>query len=522
MNFFTSCVIITLMDTVINLQPILDFLSYPAGEMLWRMFLYFGWIPIGFGYLWGSKELWLKYRRGLWFAKNGKFILLAIDIPKGNMQSPKAVENIFDYLAGAHSNVNLLENYWEGKSQLHFSFEIVSIEGYTQFIVFCPETFRSLVETAVYSQYPDAEITEIDDYTKNAPTRFPDDKYDIWGGEFIHKENYAYPIKLYTEFEHNFGEPETHYKDPMSTLMDLCSSLRKGEELWYQILITPIDFKWAKEGDAEVEKLLGKKPPVTFANKIADWLMNTISNLSEVVYSLWGDIKEAKKEEKDDILKMMNLTPKQKRKVEGIHHKITKIGFEVKIRVAYLAKKDVMNKPKVANGFVGYMKQFAALDLNNLRPDTDATITSTSFFSKESRLNYRKNNLIANYRNRDNWAGKKPGILNSEELATIWHFPIESVVKAPLIQKAPGRKAEPPSSLPLGEEFVLDEITEPEPGFGLEEIFVDESELRGKKGAASESIFVDEADEGKEENIFAEAAEEKTANGAPPANLPFA
>jgi hypothetical protein len=52
----------------------------------------------------------------------------------------------------------------------------------------------------------------------------------------------------------------------------------------------------------------------------------------------------------------------------------------------------------------------------------------------------------------------KGKVYNVQELATIWHFPIESVVRAPLIQKAPGRKAEPPIALPMAEEVIrLDE-----------------------------------------------------------------
>lgn len=43
-------------------------------------------------------------------------------------------------------------------------------------------------------------------------------------------------------------------------------------------------------------------------------------------------------------------------------------------------------------------------------------------------------------------------MLNIEELATLWHFPVEANVKSPLIQKAPGRKADAPSSLPMADE----------------------------------------------------------------------
>lgn len=404
-----------------------------------------------------------------------KKILLAVDIPRGNIQSPRAVENMFAYLAGTHGTINLIEKYKKGKFQLSFSYEIVSIEGYTQFLIRTPEHFRDLIETSIYSQYPDAEITEVNDYAEGMPTKFPDEEWDIWGTEFMQAKSAAYPIKLYEEFEHQMGELEATYRDPMAALMDLCSSLRKGEQIWFQIIVKPIDMNdWLEIGDKEVAKILKEKVDTgkNIMDKIGDSFVEWIGDFSEFIYRLWGDI-EIKQEKTEDVLKMMNLKPKEKKQVEAIHHKIGKIGFETKIRYVYIARKEVMNKPKAANGFVGFMKQFAAMDSNNLKPDMKVTATTVSYFFKERRLNARKNKIIKNYIDRDGTAGRKMGILNTEELATIWHFPVEAAVKAPLIQKAPGRKAEPPMGLPVGEETAGEELKRPT--FGEEKnIFIEE------------------------------------------------
>jgi len=475
------------MNIVVDLSSIVEFFNAPPETILWRFMAYYGWIIIAIMFLYFAREMWLLRVQDGYYA-NIKFIFLAIDVPRLNEQSPRAVENLLTYLAGAHGTINFFEKYWEGKFQLSFSFEIVSIDGYTQFIIRTPVDFRYLVESAVYSQYPDAEISEIDDYTEGVPKKFPNEEYDVWGAEFIQVTNQMFPIKMYEEFEHKLGPDETYFKDPMASLMDLCSSLQRGEQLWYQILIIPTDFDWIKEADVEVDKIMGKKPTVSFFNGVIDSIVEVIGGISEAIYSLWGDVETKEKEFK--ALSMVELKPKQKKQVEALHAKMSKLGFLAKLRTVYIAKKEVYMPKKVANGFVGYIKQFAALDLNSFKPDMKYTATSTAYFAKVKRLNERKTNIVNNYINRAVGSGRNPGIYNISELATLWHFPLEATTKAPMIQKAPMKKAKPPLALPTEDSAA---------------VFQD----------SLEPIY------SLSENKVSEAAPEEEAPSGPPANLPF-
>lgn len=432
------------MEIVINTTGIDRFLNLPPEQMFWYFIGNFGWIIIGAIFVYGVLQVYLLYIRRQW-SKNHKYILLAIDIPKGNEQSPKAVENMFTYLAGAHGSINFFEKWFEGQFQKSFSYEIVSLEGYTQFLIRTPLEFRNLIESSVYSQYPDAEISEVDDYVEAVPQRWPDEEYDIWGVEYIQHLPWVYPIKVYKDFEHQMGPSETQFKDPMASLVDLCGSLRQGEQLWYQIIVTPIGFDWIKDSEKEINKILGRKAKAK--PSLAMKSVEMLGEASEAIFSIWGDVEDKKKEEKQKT--MMDLTPLEKRRVEGIHEKMSKLAFEAKIRVVYVAKKEVMNKAKVANGIVGYMKQFIALDLNNIKPDVKKTMTKTTYFMKEPRLIEKKRNIFDAYVFRSDTRGRLPGIYNIEELATLWHFPVEANVKSAMVQKAPGRKADAPSSLPL-------------------------------------------------------------------------
>jgi hypothetical protein len=303
----------------------------------------------------------------------------------------------------------------------------------------------------------------------------------------------------------------------MAALMDLCSSLRPGENLWYQMLVIPIGFDWVGDLDKEVSKILGEKGK--FKKNIlhygADAALGIISAAGN---SVMGPVEPAKKvEKKDDSLKMMNLKPKQKKRVEGIEKKSGKVAFDFKIRFVYLAEKEVFNKAKVFGGFVGFMKQFAAVDSNNLKPDMDKTATSTAYFFRTGHLNAKKNRILNYYIGRSVSGGRSPGMLNVEELATIWHFPNAGTVKAPLIQMAPGRKAEPPMTLPQAEQIVSEEKAEP---LFLGELSAESGAESLPAAAADETAQAKPAEEKPEPFTDEDAPEED--KGQPPANLPFA
>ncbi len=107
------------MNIVIDFSFLNEFVNQPADVMLIQIFKTVGWIPVALVFVAGAFMMWMDYIHGQFMSKQ-KFIFLAIDIPKNNVQSPKAVENLFTYLGGAHGTMNLIEEYWEGKLQLAF------------------------------------------------------------------------------------------------------------------------------------------------------------------------------------------------------------------------------------------------------------------------------------------------------------------------------------------------------------------------------------------------------------------
>lgn len=389
----------------------------------------------------GGRILWLDWRQGI-NAASKEYVLLAIDIPKENEQSPKAIENMFDQISGAYSGIDFVDKWWYGKFQSKFAFEIISIDGYIQFLIHMEKGFRDLVEASVYAQYPDAEITEVDDYTDNSPDEFPNDKYDLWGTEFIQTNSHVYPMQTYPFFEHMMTK---EFKDPMAALMEIFGSLRMGENIWIQYVLTLTDDGWTRACDGEINKILGKHKNPTFFDKFFGLFSSWLSELSRQVTGV-DHSGQSVTASSDPI--MFKLSPGEIERIKAIELKKSKTGYAVKMRMVYFAPNEVYSPSRSVAATVGALKQFAG-PYNGLRPESKFTRTKKFYTFPKTRLRNRQNGILKAYKERSNTLGIiNSFILNAEELATLFHFPISTAVKSPLLKRVEAKKAEPPINLP--------------------------------------------------------------------------
>lgn len=441
------------LDSIVKL--IIDFFSNPVDVIIFRLFLTFGWAIFVWLLLFLGIFFYVEYRQEK-YKKDWKWVLLAIDIPANNEQSPKAVEQLFAHLAGALNEPDIAEKYRGGFVQRWFSFEIVSIDGYIQFLVRTEESLRDLVEAAMYAQYPGAEITEVEDYTETTPTSFPNNEYDVWAADFGLAENSAYPLRTYRDFEHSVAKTEvTALRDPMSAFLESFSRIGQGEQMWFQILIAPVSNKWKESAIKKIKEMIGEKSSSkSFGDMISDAPLKFLQGIGDQLSST-----ESVPARPEPANKLSMMTPGQVKLVEAMEDKISKIGFKTKMRGVYLARKEVFKPGRGVSALMGAINQFNVPSANSLVPKSGV---GASYFFTGSRSNTKKTNLLAAYKKRKISVGSDPFILNIEELATIWHFPI-STVKTPLLQKSEGKRAEPPISLPMENIFksnVLEEVTE--------------------------------------------------------------
>ncbi len=328
-------------------------------------------------------------------------VLLMLEIPRTNDKRELAAEQLFASLHGILRDKTELKN--TGGVQEHLSFEIASTSGQIRFYIWVPKILQSFVEGQIYAQYPTVQIYKMnEDYTDNR------DKYPvIYSAELTLTENEALPIKTFDSFE----------VDPLAGITGTLAKLNPdaSEELWVQILTRPIPDDWHKETtDKWIKKVKsGKK------GGIIDWVW-----LGQALGAFFrppeGGTNDPQKVE---------LSERDKTRIAKAEEKATKLGYEVKIRLAYVGQDQTSAKLNM-QALVGTFKQFNSTNLNGFK------FTNGSFSPED--LDAYKLRQFADH----------GFILNISELASVYHLPHTSV-ETPNIVWATSKTAEPPATLPL-------------------------------------------------------------------------
>jgi len=417
------------------------------------------WLP--FFLLYVFFQIWTQYVRTANLA-TWEWDLLELKLPREISKSPAAMEVVLNALFQTGGEGNWYDKYWKGGMRPWFSLEMVSINGTVHFFVRTTKKLRGIVEAQLYSQYPSIEIQDAEDYANHIPYG-ENHETSLWGCEFVLTKSDPYPIKTYVDYGLDKDPKEEYKVDPMTPAIEFLGSLKQGEQLWIQILVRAHKDEKPKyktlfhgifSGDMELfnEKgLLGKKGP---------WRATTDKWKDDAKEEIKKIIKDATPEgappEKSGIL---NLTPGQKFIVEALERSITKPGFDVGIRGIYITEKDKFN-PNNIGGLTGAFKQYNTNHLNGFRPNKTTSFDFPWQDPFKSRVESKKRKMVDAYRRRaffhpppntiklfSSKKGNDIFVLNSEELATIYHLPGE-VATTPTLPRIESRKGEAPSNIP--------------------------------------------------------------------------
>jgi hypothetical protein len=329
--------------------------------------------------------------------------LLVLEIPKTNDKSELAAEQLFASLHGILRDKEELK--FTGGIQEHLSLEIASVNGQIRFYVWVPKTLQSFVEGQIYSQYPTVQIHAADeDYVTHERQHSVvyTSELEVTASEFL-------PIKTFQSFE----------VDPLAGVTGTLAKLEStGEELWVQILVRPINDEWHKSADAWIKTIKNGNP---FAFLNGNWNFKWVGGLI-------GALSKPPEQGLGGGAAPKELSERDKNKIAEAEKKATKLGFQVKIRMAYLGESQTNAKLRM-QAIVGTFKQFNS-NFNGIR-------MANSSFKKEDLSQY-KARLFAD----------RGFILNIEELASVFHLP-HTNVETPNIVWASTKTAEPPAKLPI-------------------------------------------------------------------------
>lgn len=387
------------------------------------------WLPIFLLAIWF--RLYIVAKRKEWVMKQGS-VLLEIKLPKETLRGPAGMELVlngfFEPIVGT-----LFDVYFSGRVRDWFSLEIVSIGGQVKFFIWALPKWKKVIESRIYAQYPNVEIHEVPDYTSGV--QYDPETTGIFAINSALTKADVYPIRTYIDYGlDKKGDEEEEKVDPLTPLLEFMGSIGPGEQCWVQIMIQA---HRAEKGLQDI-KIFPKK----------GWKDQVKGEIEKIMKDVVVETEEGKKP------RMLDLTKMQQETIEAIQRSQGKLAYDTMIRSVYIAKKEHYN-PMASLGLVGSMRQFGSYNLNGIKPVFQIPENAYPWqdFRNMRRDDYRRKILDA-YKRRSTFNGPykgwmaEPYVLNTEELATVFHFP-GSVASTPTLARIPSKKSEAPANLPI-------------------------------------------------------------------------
>lgn len=349
---------------------------------------------------------WRNYRTPSAIKEIQESVLLALEIPRANDKSELAAEQLFASLHGILRDKKELRI--SRGVQEHLSFEIASINGQIRFYAWVPKSLQSFVEGQIYSQYPTVQIHKADeDYTLHDR-----DHSVVYTSEIVLSENEMLPVKTFQNFE----------VDPLAGITGTLAKLETtGEEIWIQILARPIADEWHRDSDRWIQSVKGGNP----FNSLIGGQGFDFRWFATFFEALWKPPEQGGTTANGEKV----LSEREKTRIAEAEKKATKLGYQTKIRLAYLGESQTNGKLQM-QAIIGTFKQFNSTNLNGFKGLPGS-------FKKEDLARYKARTFT-----------DRGFILNIEELASVFHLP-HTNVETPNIVWASSKTAEPPAKLPI-------------------------------------------------------------------------
>ena len=289
--------------------------------------------------------------------------------------------------------------------QRHLSFEVVAYEGIVQYYVVVPIVLEDVVRQAVAAAYPSARLEEVKE--RNIFSQMGKMSGTI-GGEFTLKKDFVYPIATYEESK----------RDASRALLGALASATRQDGVAVQLLLRPAREGWTKhsiEAAAKIVKDKGHGKAGTSGFVQSKGLLE----------ALWKppEASETKHEEKD-------LTALEQAALDAIQEKTRYPGYEVLVRV-------VVSSNTAARSQILLKNIVAAFSL----------FDSPSFNGFKFSVSKNIEELVTAYIFRFFPQGVTKNILNSVELATLFHLPSQNTIPSSQVVRQLSKQVDGPTEI---------------------------------------------------------------------------
>lgn len=291
--------------------------------------------------------------------------------------------------------------------QRHVSFEIVAREGLVYYYAVVPTVLTDTVRQAIAAAYPSARLEEVSEHSVFSKVGKASGTI---GGEFTLRKEFIYPISTYMESK----------RDASRALLNAVSSAGREDGVGIQFLIRPAYEKWTKRSISAAEQIVKNKGEKKSGGG---------SGLSarDVMQALW---KPPEASDKKEFQAEKPLSAVEQAKVDAIQEKIRYPGYEVMIRVVVSSNTAARSQVLLKN-IVAAFALFDSPSFNgfkfNLTKNVDELATAFIF------------RFFPQANNRD--------ILNSVELATLFHLPDQNSIPTSQVKRQMSKQVDGPTEV---------------------------------------------------------------------------
>lgn len=289
--------------------------------------------------------------------------------------------------------------------QRQISFEIVANNGFINYYAIVPISLVETIRQAITAAYPTARLEMVDD-----PNFFSKEGGidAVVGGELRLKKEPGYPIATYEDTK----------RDASLALINALSTAHEGDGIGIQILIRPTDGSWTQNS-------LQKVKNIKDGTKSGEGFGKAAQFAGDFAKALWEAPKE--REQKNDKDPLTNL---QQDEITRLEEKTKHPGFEARIRV--IASSSSSARSEALMGAV--LPVFSQFELQGYNGFT---------FNQQSRMT----EFVRAYIMRDFPQNDHSVILNSVELASIFHLPSQNSIPTSQVERQRTKQVDGPTKL---------------------------------------------------------------------------